>query len=166
MGRIMSRIAFLLSAAVAVIIVGCSSSDDPVEVNNIEVVHVVFSEIWSKGSVEMIDDLFAENFVGHFPEGTVHGQEGVRAQVIAHRQSFPDWTEEVEDTIADRDRVAVRFTSRGTNLGDFLGNPPTSNRVEISEVAIFRLSNGKIVEQWVYPDILSMQRQLSQQAQQ
>jgi predicted ester cyclase len=33
-------------------------------------------------------------------------------------------------------------------------------------VAIFRLSNGKIVEQWVYPDILSMQRQLSQQAQQ
>ena len=162
----MNRNTFLLSAAIAGITVGCSSADDTIEGSNIDLVHVVFSEIWSKGSVERIDDLFAENFVGHFPEGIVHGREGVRAQVIAHRQSFPDWTEEVEDTIADRDRVAVRFTSRGTNLGDFLGNPPTNKRVEISEVAIFRLSGGKIVEQWVYPDILSMQRQLSQQAQQ
>ena len=70
----MNRIAFLLSAAITVIMVGCSSSDDTTEVSNIDVVHVVFSEIWSKGSVELIDDLFAENFVGHFPEGTVHGQ--------------------------------------------------------------------------------------------
>ena len=162
----MNRIATLVSAALAVIIVGCSPSDDSVEVGNIELVHVVFSEIWSNGNVELIDDLFAENFVGHFPEGTVNGRAGLRAQVNAHREAFPDWTEEVEDTIADRDRVAVRFTSRGTNLGDFLGHPPTSNRVEISEVAIFRLIDGKIVEQWVYPDILSMQRQLSQQAQQ
>jgi len=68
--------------------------------------------------------------------------------------------------IADRDRVVVRFTSRGTNLGEFLGNPPTGNHVELSEVAIFRLSNGKIVEQWVYPDILSLQSQLGKKAQQ
>ncbi len=105
------------------------------------------------------------DFVGHFPEETVHGREGVLAQVMAHRRSFPDWTEEVEDTIADRDRVVVRFKSHGTNSGDFLGRPPTGNRVEISEVAIFRLSDGKIVEQWVYPDILSLQRQLGQMEQ-
>jgi len=156
----MNRIALLIVVAASVIMIGCSSSDDPLEVRNAEVVQVVFSELWSKGSVELIDDLFAENFVGHFPGETAHGREGVRAQVSAHRQAFPDWTEEVEDMIADRDRVAVRFTSRGTNLGDFLGHPPTGNRVEISEVAIFRLSDSKIVEQWVYPDMLSLQRQL------
>jgi hypothetical protein len=66
-----------------------------------------------------------------------------------------------EDVLADGDRMAVRFTSRGTNLGEFLGSPPTGNRVEISEVAIFRLSDGEIVEQWVYPDMRSLQRQLS-----
>jgi len=146
--------------------IGCAPSDDPVEVRNAEVVHVVFSEIWSTGNVELIHDLYADNFVGHFPAGTVHGREGVLDRVIAHRTAFPDWTEEVEDTIVDRDRVAVRFTSRGTNLGDFLGHPPTGNRVEISEVAIFKLSGGKIVEQWVYPDMLSMQRQLARKEQQ
>jgi steroid delta-isomerase-like uncharacterized protein len=123
---------------------------------------VVFSEIWSKGNVDLIDDLFGEDFVGHFPGETLHGREGIRNQVEAHRRAFPDWTEEIEDTIAEGDRVVVRFTSNGTNLGDFLGNPPTGNHIEISEVAIFRMSDGRIVEQWVYPDMLSMQRQLGE----
>jgi len=162
----MNRIVLLVPEVVTMILVGCAASGDPVKVRNIEVVHVVHSEIWSKGNVDLIGDVFAENFVGHFPAGTVHGREGVLDRVIAHRTAFPDWTEEVEDTIADRDRVVVRFMSRGTNLGDFLGNPPTRNRVEISEVAIFRLSDGKIVEQWVYPDMLSMQRQLGKTEQQ
>ena len=162
----MSRIVLLAPAALTILLIGCAASDDPVTVRNIEVVHVVFSEVWSKGDVDRIDDLFAESFVGHFPEGTVHGREGALDRVISHRTSFPDWTEEVEETIADRDLVAVRFTSRGTNLGDFLGNPPTGKRVEISEVCIFKLSDGKIVEQWVYPDILSMQRQLGKDEEQ
>jgi steroid delta-isomerase-like uncharacterized protein len=156
----MKRIILLVPAAVTMILIGCAASDDPIKVKNIEAVHEVFSKIWSKGNVDLISDLYAEDFVGHFPTKTVYGQEGILEEVMSHRGAFPDWVEEVEDTIADGDRVVIRFTSRGTNLGDFLGNPPTRNRVEISEVAIFELRDGKIVEQWVYPDILSMQRQL------
>jgi len=156
----MNRIVVVMPAAVTMLLMGCAASDDPVKVRNVEAVHVVFAEIWSKGNVDLIGNAFAKDFVGHFPGDTVHGREGIRAAVIAHRTAFPDWTEEVEDTIADRDRVVVRFTSRGTNLGNFLGNPPTGNHVEISEVAIFKLSDGRIVEQWVYPDMLSLQRQL------
>lgn len=142
------------------------SREDLLEAANTEIVQVVYSEVWSKGRIDLIGELFAEQFVGHFPAGTVHGREGLRMRLLAHRAAFPDWNEEAEDVIADGDRVAVRFTSRGTNLGEFLGSPPTGNRVEISEVAIFRLSDGEIVEQWVYPDMLSMQRQLGQNEQQ
>ena len=152
--------------AMAVAACGCSDSSDTNESRNIEVVELQASEIWSKGNVDLIETIYSEDFIGHFPAGTVRGHDGIRSRVEAHRTAFPDWTEEVEDTIADRERVVVRFTSRGTNLGDFLGNPPTRNRVEISEVAIFKLSEGKIVEQWVYPDMLSMQRQLGQKEQQ
>jgi steroid delta-isomerase-like uncharacterized protein len=147
------------------ILMGCGPSEDPAEAGNIEVVHVARSEIWSKGNIDLIGEVYADNFVGHFPAGTVHGREGVRDRVTAHRTAFPDWTEEADDTIADGDRVAMRFTSRGTNLGEFLGNPPTGNRVEISEVCIFKLSDGKIVEQWVFPDMRSMQHQLGQREQ-
>lgn len=160
----MSRFLLLVAAVVTTSLIGCAASDAPIVARNIERVHVVFSEIWSKGNVALIDDLFAENYVGHFPAETVYGRAGLVNQVNAHRTAFPDWTEEIEDTIAARDRVVVRFTSRGTNLGMFLGNPPTNNHVEISEVAIFRLSDGAIVEQWVYPDMLGMQQQLGKEA--
>ena len=158
----MKRLALLFP--VALITTSCAPPENSVEAGSSGVIRAVFSEIWSKGNVELIPDLFSEDFVGHFPGGdTVNGRQGLAAEVMAHRKAFPDWTEEVEDEIIDHDRVAVRFTSRGTNTGDFLGSPPTGNRIEISEVAIFRLKNGTIAEQWVYPDMLSLQRQLSVQ---
>lgn len=156
----MNRIALLVPAAL--IMISCAPPDDPAEVENGAVVRAVFSQIWSQGKVDLIPDLFSEDFVGHFPGGnTVRGREGLAAEVIAHREAFPDWTEVVDDAIIDGDRVAIRFTSRGTNRGDFLGRPPTGAGVEISEVAMFRLIDGKIAEQWVYPDLLSLQRQLN-----
>ncbi len=147
--------------SISVIQSACIPGGDSVEDKNVEVVHVMHSEIWSKGNMDMIEDLFAENYIGHFPAGVVHGLEGVMSRVKAHRTAFPDWTEEVDETIAEGDRIVTRFTSRGTNLGSFLGKPPTNNKVEISEVCIHRLVEGKIVEQWVFPDMRSMQMQLA-----
>ncbi len=158
----MRRQDLLLLITLVMTLTGCGPSDDHIEARNIDVVRVVFSEIWSKGNLELIDELYGATFTGHFPAETFHGREGIRDRVTAHRTAFPDWTEEIEDTIAEQDRVVARFTSSGTNLGNFLDNPPTGNRIEISEVAIFKLEDGKIVEQWVYPDMLSMQRQLGQ----
>ena len=107
------------------------------------------------------ETVYSEDLIGHFPAGTVRGHAGIRSRVEAHRIAFPDWTESIDDIIADGDRVVTRFTSRGTNLGEFLGNPATGNRVEISEVCVHRLADGKIVELWVYPDFPSLQRQLN-----
>ena len=157
------KVILLLSTSLTMLAGGCASSPRTVESRNIDVVRVVFSEVWSKGDIGLVDELYDVNFVGHFPGETFNGREGIRSHVLAHRKSFPDWTEEIQDIFAERNSVAVRFTSRGTNLGDFLGSPATGNRVEISEAAIFKLKDGKIVEQWVYPDMLSLQRQLQRQ---
>ena len=159
----LSKTILLFSVALALLAGGCRPSYDRTEAQNIDVIRAVFSDVWSKGNLELIDELFAADYLGHFPAETFHGRQGIRSHVIAHRTAFPDWTEEIEDMIVDRDRVAVRFLSSGTNLGEFLDSPPTGNRVQISEAAIFKLKDGKIVEQWVYPDILSLQHQLRNQ---
>lgn len=151
----------LLLVAVAVAGSGCSGSAAANKSRNIEVVELQHSEIWSKGNLDLIEAVYSEDFIGHFPAGTVRGHAGIRSRVEAHRTAFPDWTEVVDDIIADGDRVVTRLTSRGTNLGEFLGNPATGNRVEISEVCVHRFDDGKIVELWVYPDFRSMQRQLN-----
>ena len=161
----MNRFILPVLLSVTMLLAGCATSSAVIEARNIDAIRAVFSEVWSKGNLDLIDELYALDFVGHFPAGTFHGRDGLRSRVIAHRAAFPDWTEQIEDTIAEQDRVVARFTSRGTNLGEFLDNPPTGNRVEISEVAIFKLKDGKIVEQWVYPDMLSMQRQLARKEQ-
>lgn len=127
----------------------------------VQIVTIQHSEIWSQGHLELIPEVYASDFVGHFPGGTVRGHDGIRSRVEAHRKAFPDWHEEIVDLIVDGDKVATRFISSGTNLGPFLGSPPTGNSVEISEAAIFLVRHGRISEQWVYPDIGAMQSQLS-----
>ncbi len=155
------KLNLLLSVAMAVVGCGCAGSSDANKIRNIEVIELQHLEIWSKGNMDLIETIYSEDFIGHFPAETVRGHAGIRSSVEAHRTSFPDWTEVVDDVIADGDRVVTRFTSRGTNLGEFLGKPATGNSVEVSEVVVHRLVDGKIVEVWVYPDILSMQRQLN-----
>ena len=153
--------AFPILLVSALFLNGCAKSSEDQVARNVDVSRIVAEEVWSKGRVELIEDFFVTDYIGHFPAGTFHGRKGLTERVLAHRKAFPDWTEEIVDTIAQGDRVAIRFISRGTNRGEFLGNPPTGNRVEISEVCIYRMSNGQIAEQWVYPDILSMQQQLA-----
>jgi len=146
---------YLLLAFAAVI--SDAAEDRETAVRTVEVQHV---EIWSNGRVDLVPEIYSPDFVGHFPGGLVQGHDGIRERVLAHRRAFPDWNETVVDIIVEGDRVATRFVSRGTNLGTFLGNPPTGNVVEISEAAIYRLAHGRIAEQWVYPDMRAMQLQL------
>ena len=79
---------------------------------------------------------------------------------MKHRAAFPDWKEVVNLVAAEGDYVALQYTSTGTNTGSFLGNPPTGKKIRINEMTIFRIVEGKIVEQWLLPDILSLNQQL------
>lgn len=118
------------------------------------------TELWSRGNLALIDACYADDFVGHFPGCVARGHEGIRGQVVGHRTAFPDWGEEILDVIVEGGTVVTRFRSRGTDLGGFMGNPPTGRKIEITEVCVFRIRDGKIAEQWVYPDIVALQGQL------
>ena len=121
------------------------------------------AEVWSKGNLDILEELYTPDFVCHFIVGPEwHGYEGIRNAVSSHRKSFPDWTEHVEDIVAEGDRVVTRFRSRGTQKGEFHGIPPTGRKVDIYEVAIFRLENGRIAEQWGFPDAMELMRQLTE----
>lgn len=151
----------VLTVAVSLIVLGCSSESSGQLESNKSVVRRVHDELWSEGDFLGIDELVAPDFVGHAPLGPDwQGAQGLRTRIRAHRATFPDWKERVEEIVAEGDLVAVRFTSIGTDRGGFRGNPPTGRQVRIREFAIYRLAEGKIVEQWVLPDLLTLERQL------
>ena len=155
---IVATVAALLLPATA-----CSSGGSPNLEANKELILRVHRDLWSEGNLEVLDDLIGPDFVGHAPIGADWiGSEGLRERIVAHRATFPDWSEEVKALVAEGDLVAVRFTSTGTDEGGFRGNVATGRRVEIQEYAIYRVAKGRVVEQWVLPDLLGLQQQLGQ----
>jgi len=145
----------------AISLVGCTTPQARRLAENKAVVLRSEAELWSKGTLSVIDELYSPDFVCHFPVGPEwRGQEGIKRAVSEHRASFPDWHERVDDIVAEGNRVVIRFTSTGTHRGEFAGLAPTGRKVTIQEVAIFRIVGGKIVEQWGMPDIHGLMEQL------
>ncbi len=129
--------------------------------DNKTIVRLQHEEVWSKGNLAIVDEIYAPNFICHFVGGSEwRGREGIRQKVTRHRTSFPDWHEQIEDIIAEGDKVVTRFTSRGTHKGERQGIPPTGKQVAIAEVAIYRIAEGKIAEQWGFPDEMDLLRQI------
>jgi steroid delta-isomerase-like uncharacterized protein len=141
---------------------GDADTAKAVKQKNIDVVLRAHNEVWNQGKYDLIDEIYAEDFQCHFICGLeAAGQDGAREFIGAHRKAFPDWTEKVVDIIADGDRVVTRYISTGTHEGEFQGIAATGRKITISEVSIHRVLNGKIVEQWGFPDGLSHVQQLT-----
>lgn len=138
-------------------------SDKEVKQKNIDVVLRAHHEVWNQGNYDVIPDIYAEDYQAHFIcEMEFSGQDGVRETITNHRIAFPDWTEKVVDIIADGDRVVTRYISTATHEGEFQGVAATGRKITINEVSIHRVLNGKIVEQWGFPDGLSHIQQMTE----
>jgi steroid delta-isomerase-like uncharacterized protein len=147
-----------LILAITVLGLGCQANEDSGQLEaNKALVLRAHSEVWSDGDMAAADDIYATEFVGHWtgrPDS--HGREEFKAFVADARARFPDWNETVEQIVAEGDLVVTRFTSRGT----FEGEPSHGREVTMPEIAIHRIVDGKIVEQWTIADLLGMRQQL------
>jgi len=108
----------------------------------------------------IFDELFAPDFVWPTPSTTLHGREPARAFLSIFFTAFPDGHFIIEDVIAEGDTVTSRLTFRGTHKGNFAGVAPTGKQVNVTEIAILRIANGKAVEQWTVLDMLGLMQQL------
>jgi predicted ester cyclase len=88
------------------------------------------------------------------------GHEEIKASFEMDRGAFSDYTETVEEMIAEGDIVALRLSERGTHDGPLQGIEPTGNAFEIQTMAFLRLEGGKVVEWWIQPDMLGFLQQL------
>jgi predicted ester cyclase len=121
-------------------------------------------EIWNTGHLELIPEVYAAEFVAHFPKGwgetaSRDGHAGIHGAIERLRVGFPDWHEEIQDMVIDGDKVAVRYHSSGTHLGPFEGRQPTGRKISVDELSIFRIADGRVAEQWCLVDDLSFGKQ-------
>jgi steroid delta-isomerase-like uncharacterized protein len=121
-----------------------------------------FLEFINTASEKLAQELISPNAVFHVPGRTepMRGPAGYLAIIGMMRGGFPDiqWT--LEEMVAEGDKVAARFTMRGTHRGTFFGVPPTGKTISVQAMNIYRLSGGQFVEEHGQPDMLGLLQQI------
>ena len=121
-----------------------------------------FVEFINTASEKLAEELISSAAIFHVPGRTepMRGPAGYLAIIGMMRSGFPDiqWT--LEETIAEGDKVAARFTMRGTHQGAFFGVPPTGRSIVVQAMNSYRWSSGQIVEERGQPDLLGLMQQI------
>jgi len=120
---------------------------------NKAVVLASIEEGWNARRLVIFEELFASSVVDHsLPPDLPQTREGTRQLAVLYWRAFPDLCLTIEDQIGEGDKVATRWTARGTHTGELMGIAPTGKHVVVSGISVNRLLGGKIVETWLAID--------------
>ena len=90
----------------------------------------------------------------------VKGPEGVLELGDLLLGAFSEIELDVQDTVAEDDKVLVRLQFRGVHSGAFGDYEATGNRFDVAVLDLFRMEDGKIAEQWPAIDNIGLQQQI------
>jgi len=147
--------------ATLILFCSCQSTDKDLTLANNKEVVLEYHKVWNEGKFENLNDILTSDFVCHYltsEEWT--GIEDAKKAISDWRTLFPDWNEEIVDIIQENDKVVTRYKATATHTRTYEGIDSTGAEIEIYEVSIYRISNGKIAEQWCFPDDPSIKKQI------
>lgn len=127
-------------------------AQEDMEESHRQMVLRVVQEAFNQGDLDVIDDVFAPDYVNHDTAGHIVDRESLKAFISAFRAAMPDLNVTVDMLIVDGDWMSFRLISKGTfrhELSLFAGVPPTDETVEMIKHATIRFNEeGQIVEEW------------------
>ncbi len=106
---------------------------------------------WDRGELTLMDELLAPGYRRRSGVGAEEGmsREDYKNSILSARAAFPDLTTTIDEIVVEGDRAAIRWRTRGTHLGSFLGVPPTKRPVEVSGATFARFEDDRIAEELV-----------------
>jgi steroid delta-isomerase-like uncharacterized protein len=129
---------------------------------NIEASRRVIEEGFNEGKLEVLDEICADDFIGHDPLAGDQNVAAVKQTIAGYRDAFPDLTFSIEDVFGADDRVATRWRAEGTFQNEFMGQQPTGEKGEPTEgISIDRFDeDGMLVETWNQWDTVGFMREI------
>jgi steroid delta-isomerase-like uncharacterized protein len=122
-----------------------------------------FEEVWNQGREEAIDEMAAVDIVSHglFDAQGQHvsGREMFHVFWRQFRTTFPDARVDVDDALAEGDKVMVRCTVHATHSGEGMGSP-TGKPISFTGMVVGRIENGLLKEVWDSWNFLSLYQQI------
>ena len=120
-----------------------------------------YDEGWNGNNLDVYDELVTDDFVDHQAiPGLPAGREGFKQLNVMFKSAFPDVWVDVDNIVAEDDKVACRWTSTGTHTGELFGIPATNRKVSVTATVWYRVENGRLAEGWINRDDVGLMRQL------
>ncbi len=101
-------------------------------------------------------DLYDRDCVLHGYPGVEPGFASIKAFYESFWAAFPDVRITIDDAFENGDKLACRFTCRGTHRGPFMGVGASGKRIEFSGITILEFRGGRCVERWSQADFLTV----------
>jgi len=121
-----------------------------------------FYEEIDKGNIAILDELVAENYIDHNPPPfptSATGRDRLKREFKIFLEATPGY-HQIEDQIAEGDKVVTRLTSYGKHEGDLPGAPRTGNEMKMTSITIHRIADGKLAEKWSEKDMIALLTQI------
>ena len=123
------------------------------EIENKQLVRRYYEEVLTQGRFDLLEAIAHADYLEHNPfPGHGQGLEGLRQRASTlHTGLKQQFT--LELLIAEGDKVAVLWTTRGTQVGEFMGLPPTGKSYTIQGIDIHQFRDGRMAEHWHVVDM-------------
>jgi steroid delta-isomerase-like uncharacterized protein len=129
---------------------------------NKAVVQRFVDEVLNGQSMTAADEILAPDHILNYmllPEPMI-GAKAWEQSVSGYFTAFPDMVVSIDNMIGEGELVAARWTAVATHKGELMGIPPTGRRVTWIGQGVYRIVDGKIVEQWGIDDALGLMQKL------
>ena len=129
---------------------------------NKQLVRRLYEEVENQLKLEVADEIVAADFRDTYNTASpfpVVGVDGIKKLATALHDAMGLHLE-VEDLIAEGDRVVARISGHITHKVPLFGVPPTGRQIPTHGVEIWRVANGKLAERWVFIDMAATMKEL------
>ncbi len=120
-----------------------------------------FDDMFNKPDISIADEIFAPHFQAHYPLTPTLNLVNFKNFINGFYDAFPDFMMQICDTVMTNERLIFRVAYFGSHKGNFMGIPATGCDVMMPGIIIFRIEDGRVVENWTEIDILGVIQQLS-----
>jgi predicted ester cyclase len=130
-------------------------------VQNKQITRRVLKELFEDGNLDATEELIHPAFVNHeAPPDNPQGPDGLKETITWLHGLWGPMRAEIEDEIAEGDKVVARVKMHGRHLGEFLGHAPTGKPFAVKQIHVWRIEDGKAIEHWSVRDDLGQALQL------
>lgn len=111
---------------------------------NKELIKKWYYKMWNDWDMDIIPEILDDKitFRGSLRQEK-RGYTGLKKYMDYIRNSFPDFRNEIQVIISEKNQSFAKLKYTGTHKGKFFGVGRTNKKIEYSRIAVFTFENGK-----------------------